>query len=53
MKRVKTEYIDRWYGSEADMSYIKECQTNGIPAEDIAHMVREYGSSVLDELEEI
>lgn len=50
--RVKREYADRWYG-DADTSYIEECQKNGVPEEDIRHMVREYGESVLDELEEI
>lgn len=51
--RVKNEYIDNWYGGEADLDYINECQTNGLPQEDIDHMVREYGNEVLDQLEEV
>lgn len=51
--RVKDGYADSWYGGEADTDYIEECQTNGIPQEDIDHMVREYGPEILDQLEEI
>ena len=51
--RVKEEYIDSWYGGEADLEYIDKCQNAGIPQSDIDHMVREYGAEVLDQLEEI
>ena len=50
--RVKDEYADSWYGS-ADPEYIEKCQTEGIPVEDIAHLVREWGEGILDQLEEI
>ena len=51
--RVIERYIDNWYGKECDTEYIEKCQKEGIPEEDIKHMVNEYGMEVTELLEEI
>lgn len=51
--RVIERYIDNWYGKECDAEYIEQCQREGIPEEDIKHMVNEYGMEVTELLEEI
>lgn len=51
--RVKEAFIDNWYGGETDVDYIEKCQNDGIPEEDIKHIVNEYGAQVIDQLEEI
>lgn len=49
--RVKAEYIDQVYGN-CDTQYRDSCQANGIPAEDLAHLVAEWGniSYMLEEI---
>lgn len=49
--RVKAEYIDQVYGN-CDTQYRDSCQANGIPAEDLAHLVAEWGN-IAEMLEEI
>ena len=51
MYRVKAEYIDRFYGS-ADSDYVEQCQTNGIPEEDLDFLSQEWGdlSEMLEEI---
>lgn len=51
--RVKAECIDCFYGREASLEYIQECQRRGIPDDDLSFMIREYGTDIFDLLEEI
>lgn len=50
--RVVSISVDDFYG-ESDADYIEECQCHGIPADDLVHMLREYGADILNEIEEI
>lgn len=48
---VKAEYADQIFGGECDTEYIEECMRNGIPEEDVMHLVREFGEEVLEQFD--
>lgn len=48
---VKTEYADQIFGGECDTAYVEECMQNGMPEEDVMHLVREFGEAVLDQFD--
>lgn len=45
------EYHDQIFGGECDTAYIAECMANGMPEEDVEHLIREYGAEVLNMFE--
>lgn len=47
---VKAEYADQIFGS-AESSYVDECMQNGMPEEDVMHLVREWGPEVLEQFD--
>lgn len=47
---VKAEYADQIFGS-AESSYVDECLQNGMPEEDVMHLVREWGPEVLEQFD--
>lgn len=48
---VKSEYADQIFGGECDTAYVEECMQNGMPEEDVMHLVREFGDAVLDQFD--
>jgi len=49
--RVKTEFADQNFGGECDTAYVKDCMQNGMPEEDVMHLVREFGEDVLNQFD--
>ena len=45
------EYHDQIFGGECDTAYIAECVANGMPEEDVKHLIREFGEEVLNMFE--
>ena len=45
------EYHDQIFGGEVDTAYIEKCMTEGMPEEDVKHLIREYGAEVLNMFE--
>ena len=48
---VKPEYADQIFGGECDTAYVEECMKNGMPEEDVMHLVREFGEEVLEQFD--
>ena len=42
------EYHDQIFGGEVDTVYIEKCMTEGMPEEDVKHLIREFGAEVLN-----
>ena len=45
------EYHDQIFGGEVDTAYIEKCMTEGMPEEDVEHLIREYGAEDLNMFE--
>lgn len=48
---VKPEYADQIFSGECDTSYVEECMKNGMPEEDVQHLIREFGKEVINMFE--
>ena len=44
----KTESADRIFGGECDTAYVERCMTEGMPEEDVKHLIREWGAEMLE-----
>ena len=49
--RVKAEFADQIFGGECDTAYVEECMQNGMPEQDVMHLVRELGEEVLEQFD--
>ena len=47
----KMESADRLFGGECDTAYVERCMTEGMPEEDVKHLIREFGEEVLNMFE--
>ena len=45
------EYHDQIFGGEVDTTYIEKCMIEGMPEEDVKHLIREFGAEVLNMFE--
>ena len=45
------KYHDQIFGGEVDTAYIEKCMTEGMPEEDVKHLIREFGEEVLNMFE--
>lgn len=45
---LKMESADRLFGGEVDTAYVERCMAEGMPEEDVKHLIREWGTEVLE-----